>query len=249
MNKAVSIFIILSALLTHFYVYAIDETESLRQRSQEKDRYTNISFDISGKGGNSKTEDFELGLYHSIRSGKHFGFVMATREYATSFDVESANNSFAHIRYNYYYQEDESIEVFSQLNEDEFRSLESRKLFGLAYRKELSKAQAFGLGLFSEHEDYMVNQQRQKFDQTRINAYWVYSEKLTKTSYIANTLYYQPNISEFSDFRAYNKLSLNTEITDSIYLTFSLLIEHDSKPVLDVKETDYSYSAGFAVEF
>ena len=249
MNKAVQKFILLATLLTSFQTLAIDETESLRQRSQDRDSYTNISFDLAGKGGNSKTEDFELGLYHSIRKGNHFGFVMATREYATSFDVESANNSFAHIRYNYYYQEDESIEVFSQLNEDEFRSLESRKLFGLAYRKELSKAQAFGLGLFSEHEDYMVNNQRQKFDQTRVNAYWVYSEQLTKTSYIANTLYYQPNISELSDFRAYNKLSLNTEVTENIYLTFSLLVEHDSKPVLDVKKTDHSYSAGFAVEF
>lgn len=249
MNKAVTFFVISIALLTQFNLYAIDETESLRQRSQEKESYTNISFDISGKGGNSKTEDLELGLFHSKRNGKHFGFVMATREYATSFDVESANNSFAHLRYNYYYQEDESIEIFSQLNEDEFRSLESRKLFGLAYRKELSKAQAVGLGLFSEHEDYMVNEQRLKFDQTRINAYWVYSEKLTKTSYIANTLYYQPNISEFSDFRAYNKLSINTEVTANIYLTFSLLVEHDSKPVLDVKETDHSYSAGFAIEF
>lgn len=249
MNKAVKIFISTALALTQFSLLAIDETESLRQRSQDKESYTNISFDIAGKGGNSKTEDFELGLYHSMRHDKHFGFVMATREYATSFDVESANNSFAHIRYNYYYREDESIEVFSQLNEDEFRSLESRKLFGIAYRKELSKAQAFGLGVFSEHEDYMVNQQRLEFEQTRINAYWVYAEKLTKTSYIANTLYYQPNVSEFSDFRAYNKLSLNTEVTENIYLTFSLLVEHDSKPVLDVKETDHSYSAGFAIEF
>lgn len=249
MNKAVKLFILPGLLCSHFSALAIDETESLRQRSQEKDSYTNLSFDLAGKGGNSKTEDFELGLYHSMRKGKHFGFVMATREYATSFDVESANNSFAHLRYNYYYQEHDSVEVFTQLNEDDFRSLESRKLFGIAYRKEISKAQAFGLGLFSEHENYIVNKQRQKFDQTRVNAYWVYSEKLTKTSYVANTLYYQPNISELADFRAYNKLSLNTEITEDIYLTFSLLVEHDSKPVLDVKKTDYSYSAGFAIEF
>jgi len=235
--------------LASTYTLAIDETESLRQRSQDKDRYTNLSLDLSGKGGNSETEDIEFGLYHSARVGNHFGFVMATREYATSFDVESANNSFAHLRYNYYFTEHNSVEVFAQINEDNFRSLESRKLVGVAFRQELSQSQAYGIGLFSEHEDYIVNDEEQVFEQTRINSYWVYSKTISSTSYIANTFYYQPNIKSFSDFRALNKLSINTEITDNIYLTFSLLVEHDSKPVLDVKKTDHSYSAGFAVEF
>ena len=249
MNKVVKIFILIMVIIINFKSFAIDETESIRQRSQDQDVYTNVSFDIAGKGGNSETEEFELGIYHSERSGNHFGFVMATREYATSFDVKSANNSFAHLRYNYYFAEQSSIEVFTQINEDEFRSLDSRKLIGFAYRYELSKAQAVGIGLFSEHEDYKVNEHRLSFEQTRINSYWVYSKDISATSYIANTLYYQPNVSEFSDFRAYNKLSINTEITESLYLTFSLLVEHDSKPVLDVEKTDHSYSAGFAYEF
>ena len=250
MNKAVPVFIVSIVLLSVSPTSsAIDETESLRQRSHDKANYTNLAFDIAGKGGNSKTEDFEFGIYHSQRQGKHFGFVMATREYATSFNVESANNSFVHLRYNYYFQARDSIELFSQINEDEFRSLDSRKLIGLAYRREVSKQQAFGLGVFSEHENYRVEGQRLQFDQTRVNAYWVYAQSISATSTIANTLYYQPNISELSDFRAYNKLSLNTEVTDNLYLSFSLLVEHDSQPVLDVKKTDHSYGAGFAYEF
>lgn len=229
--------------------FAIDETESLRQRSQQKLQYTNISLELAGKGGNSETEDFEFGLYHSRRKDEHFGFIMATREYSTSFGVESANNSFIHLRYNYYFAEKDSIEIFAQANEDNFRSLESRKLVGLSYRHEINRAQAYGIGLFSEHEDYLVQEQPQTFDQVRVNLYWVYSKDLTQTSFIANTLYYQPNVEEPSDFRAYNKLSINTAITDNLYMTFGILAEHDSRPVLDVKKTDYSYSAGFEFEF
>ena len=229
--------------------FAIDETESLRQRSQQKAQYTNLSLDLSGKGGNSETENFEFGLYHSRRHEQHFGFIMATREYATSFDVESANNAFVHLRYNYYFAEHDSIEVFAQTNEDNFRSLESRKLVGLSYRHEITQAQAWGVGLFTEHEDYLVQNKAQTFEQVRLNLYWVYAKQISPTSFIANTFYYQPNVETTSDFRAYNKLSIKTAITDRLYMSFGLLAEHDSRPVLDIEKTDYSYNAGFEFEF
>lgn len=246
MNK-----IIIFITLTVFSVslLAIDETESLRQRSQEKDKYTNLSLDLSGKNGNSKTENFSFGLYHSQRHKQHFGFIMATREYATSFGVESANNAFSHVRYNYYFAPKDSVEIFTQINEDNFRSLESRKLIGLSYRHEINKSQAYGVGLFQEQEDYLVNNMDEPFEQTRVNLYWVYAKQMNRYSYISNTLYYQPNIRDAKDLRAYNKLSINSQITDDVYMSFGLLIEHDSRPVLDVKQTDISYNAGFAIEF
>ena len=236
-------------LLLSMSALAIDETESLRQRSQDKPHFTNISLNLSGKSGNSETENYSYGLYHSLRKEQHFTFVMLSREYATSFDVESANNSFAHIRYNYYFEPNQSIEVYAQTNEDNFRSLESRKLFGFAYRREVSKAQAFGIGTFTEHEDYLVNDAPISFDQTRVNLYWVYSKQLKDDAFISNTLYYQPNIEEISDWRAYNKLSITTELTEHIAMEFNLLVEHDSMPVLDVEQTDISYGAGFKVAF
>jgi len=250
LNKtSFSITSLVGALLFSTSTYAIDETESLRQRSQDRPSFTSISLDLSGKSGNSETENFSFGLYQSMRKDKHFGFIMLSREYATSFDVESANNSFAHVRYNYYFEVDQSFEVYAQVNEDNFRSLESRELLGFAYRREVSDAQAFGIGAFTEHEDYLVNDAPITFDQTRMNLYWVYSKQLKEDAFISNTLYYQPNLEEFSDWRAYNKFSITTELTDHIDMQFNVLIEHDSAPVLDVEETDISYGAGFKIAF
>ena len=232
-----------------FSTLAIDETESLRQRSQLKPSFTNLSLNLSGRSGNSDTEEVSLGAYHSMRVDKHFAFVMATREYAKSNGVESADSGFIHVRYNRYLDNKNAVEVFVQSNVNDFRSLESRNLVGGAYRIELSKHQAFGIGFFREWEEYLVEGQKLDFTQNRVNVYWVIAQDLNDTASITNTLYYQPNLEESSDWRGFNQLSLRSKITDRLHMNFGFLVEHDSRPVLDVEKTDISYRAGFEFEF
>lgn len=238
-----------SSLLFSAQSAAIDETESLRQRSQDKPSFTALSFDLSGKSGNSDTENFAFGIYHSERQDKHFGFVMASREYAKSNEVKSADSSFLHGRYNYYFEENQAVEVFAQVNTDEFKSLESRRLVGLAYRKEISAKNTLGIGAFEEWEEYDVDGQELDFQQTRLSLYWVATLPISENAEFSNTLYYQPDVTEFADWRAYNRLSVKSKLTDKLSLKFGLLVEHDSRPVLDVEETDVSYQAGFTYEF
>ena len=228
---------------------AIDETESLRQRSHSKPEFTSLSLSLSGRSGNSDSENVSLGAYHSRREGKHFGYVMATRDYAKSNGVESADAAFLHLRYNRYFNQNNAIEVFVQSNLDDFRSLEARNLIGTAYRHEISQSQAAGIGIFREWEEYLVSDDKQKFSQTRINLYWVLAKDISKHASITNTLYYQPNVENTNDWRAFNQLGLRSKITESLHMSFSLVWEYDSRPVLDVKSRDTSYQAGFEFEF
>jgi hypothetical protein len=237
------------AAFTSLPLFAIDETESLRQRSQDKPSFTNIGLDLAGKNGNSDKESIAIGLYHSVRFNQHFGFVQASREYETSNGTESANNSFLHLRYNYYIDSDHSFELFAQTNVDDFRQLESRDLVGVGYRKELGKKQALGVGAFREEEKYLVNGENKLFEQTRANLYWVYAHQISEYAMLSNTLYYQPNVENMSDWRAFNKLTIRSKVSENVYLKFDMLVEHDSKPVLNVASTDTSYSAGFEWEF
>lgn len=240
-------FFILSAV--SFDTLAIDETESIRQRSQQKPNFTNIAIDLSGKKGNSETENIEFGIYHSQRFEQHFGYIMATREYSNSNGQKSADNSFVHVRYNYYFTPKNSIELFAQTNVDDFRSLESRELIGLGYREEINSMSAYGVGLFNEHEKYLVDEQYIKFEQNRINLYWITSKQINPFVTLSNTLYYQPNIDAFSDWRAFNKFSIKSKLTEHVSVNLGLLIEHDSKPILSVEKTDTSYQAGFEIDF
>lgn len=247
MNKASYLYTLL--LIITFNAVAIDETESIRQRSQDKPNFTNLFVDLSGKKGNSETENIELGIYHSQRFKQHFGYIMATREYSNSNGQKSADNAFLHLRYNYYVTEKNSVEVFAQTNVDDFRSLESRELLGLAFRHEMSRASAYGIGLFNEHEKYLVNEEYLIFNQNRINLYWVVAKKISQHATLTNTLYYQPNIDDFNDWRAFNKLSISSKLTQNVSMNFGLLLEHDSLPVLSVKATDVSYQTGFEIRF
>jgi putative salt-induced outer membrane protein YdiY len=239
--------------------FAIDETESLRKKSKNKPSFTSLSLSLSGKSGNSDKQDYSLGFYHSERKNQHFGFVMASVDYAESNDVKSEDSAFVHARYNYYFKPDTAFELFVQSNKDEFKSLESRNLLGVSYRKEFSKISAsdlfesstnvVGVGAFQEHEKYNVNDQSLEFDQTRLSLYWAYNLKFKSGATLSNTLYYQPNIEQFSDLRAYNNLSLSSKVTENLSLKLGLLVEHDSRPVLDVKKTDVKYQAGFSYDF
>lgn len=244
-----STFFVLLILIITFSVNAIDETESIRQRSQNKPSFTNLSIDLSGKKGNSETENIELGIYHSERFEQHFGYIMATSEYSKSNGQKSADSSFIHIRYNYYLSQNDSIELFVQNNVDDFRSLESRELIGAGYRQEINTSSAFGVGIFNEHEKYLVDEKTLNFTQNRINMYWVITKELNSYASISNTFYYQPNVESLNDWRAYNKLSISSKLTDNISMKFGLQIEHDSRPVLNVEATDVSYQTGFEIEF
>jgi len=174
---------------------------------------------------------------------------MATREYSNSNGQKSADNAFVHLRYNYYVTEKNSVEVFAQTNVDDFRSLESRELFGLGYRHEMNRASAYGVGLFNEHEKYLVNDEYLTFNQNRINLYWALAKKINQHVTLTNTLYYQPNIEEFGDWRAFNKLGISSVLTKNVSMNFGFLVEHDSQPVLNVEATDISYQAGFEIRF
>ena len=248
MNKT-SFFYTLLLLVTTFSVMAIDETESIRQRSQDKPNFTNLFVDLSGKKGNSETENIELGIYHSQRYKQHFGYIMATREYSNSNGQKSADSAFIHIRYNYYVADKNSVELFAQTNVDDFRSLESRELLGLGYRYEFSLSSAYGVGLFYEHEKYLVNNDYLTFSQNRINLYWVVAKKISQHATLTSTLYYQPNIDDFDDWRAFNKVSISSKLTKNLSMNFGFLLEHDSRPVLNVETTDISYQTGFEIRF
>ncbi len=241
--------VVYSSLFISGASIAIDETESLRKKAQDKPSFRLVSFDLSGKSGNSEKNDYSLGLFQSMRQDNHFAFYMATVDYAESNDVKSEDSAFFHGRYNYYYEPTAAIEFFAQVNKDEFKSLESRKLVGISYRKEFSDLNTVGIGFFDETEEYKVNDTNLNFNQTRLSAYWVYSYDFTSGASLSNTLYYQPNAESFSDYRVYNNFNLKSKVTDKLSLKFGMLIEHDSNPVLNVEKTDIKYQAGFTYQF
>lgn len=238
--------------LFSFNAFSIDETESFRQRSQDKENFQILSFKLSGKRGNSETEEYNLSYYHSKKFGKnnqHFGFIMASSEYAKSNNIESANNAFAHLRYNYYYRKDKSFELFLQTKKNSFQSLESRDLIGFSYRLEKNKNFAYGAGLFLEKEKYILKDIKKDFKQTRFNIYSVYATPLNENVVISNTLYFQPNIKAVEDYRAYNNFEISSKMTKNIKMKFGIVFEYDSKPVENVKNKDITYNMGFEYIF
>ncbi len=66
---------------------------------------------------------------------------------------------------------------------------------------------------------------------------------------IVNALYFQPDISNFGDFRIFNELSLTILITKYLQLNISSIWRHDSQPPLNLKRNDVNIQTGIVVKF
>jgi hypothetical protein len=68
-------------------------------------------------------------------------------------------------------------------------------------------------------------------------------------SYVSliNALYFQPDISDFNDFRMLNELSILFSITRYLKLDISSVWRHDSQPPVDLEKNDVSIHMGIVL--
>jgi hypothetical protein len=243
------IIITLTLLIISNMSIGIEETESLRKKAIDRNNYTSFGMDLSGKKGNSKTEDIDISLFHSQKIKNHLGYFIFSKEYSENNNIKSSDNYFLHSRYNYFLKDNKSFELFYQISQNNFQSLDSRKLIGLSLRSEYSDNLSFGVGIINEKEKYILSNGNIYFKQNRLSNYIVINKEISNNSKLTNTLYYQPNIKLFSDYRLYNNLKLRTNIAYNFNISFSFLVEYDSVPIINVEKHDISYNLGFDYSF
>jgi putative salt-induced outer membrane protein YdiY len=64
-----------------------------------------------------------------------------------------------------------------------------------------------------------------------------------------NSTYYQPSVSEPSDYRVIDDMKLVSKLSEKISLKVGIIISHDSEPPRDIKQTDSSLKVGISVNF
>lgn len=249
----------LVGLLTVFPLQAIVNVESLRIDPDKKQQGFDalFSLDINGNNGNTQNARSSLGAQLKWYNPRSTDLVIVDYAYGESADLKDTDKSFFHYRHVWAVNPVLSWEAFGQLQTNEFTRLKLRSLVGGGARLNiLSDSDVhtayLGLGLLRSREKLdallgTIDEQQQYA--TRANIYQVYQYRISPQSRLINMVYYQPDVSEFSDYRLLEQLALKVDINDRLSLKVSVDLAHDSRPPQSIESTDTSYNTGLEYRF
>lgn len=194
--------------------------------------------------------------------GVHSPFVQASVDYGEKSGTSFLSQSFVHARWTAMWWDMLGTELFSQLQDNSFRSLILRQLHGggVRLRSTLDEGGevAIGLGAMFEREVYLDEVQL-KSDQRDELIQAARDEQLENnirgTSYLtlkrplklsesgaslalSVTLYYQPLLRDPSDYRVLGDAAIEVKLSDLIRLVESLNLLYDSEPPVGVQRYD-----------
>lgn len=186
------------------------------------------------------------------KSLKHIYLILGNYDLARSFGMTSNHAGFGHLRYNYKINKWLRWEVYSQIQFNELLSLKNRILGGTGARFKVNKGKHFktyvGISSFYEYEEvqqpgFVVN------EGFRMSNYGVISwEFPNKKGEFTSVTYYQPRLSNFSDFRINTQNAIILNVTKYLAFTVSFSYFTDSNPPEGVNREMISIENGLRIK-
>ncbi len=156
------------------------------------------------------------------------------------------NAGFGHLRWTHMWSSFVGSELYGQVQYNEFIRLQRRLLGGLGARLELLEGEkgevVIGTGYMLEFEQNDVPLDGP--DEKRVLAHrW--TSYLSLKGYlkhpnvtVVETIYAQPRLTDFGDYRILNEAELSVAVTDNLSLVAGLYLRYDSQPVAEVERLD-----------
>ncbi len=162
------------------------------------------------------------------------------------------NGGISHIRYNYRYFPRIGWEVFAQAQYNKISFIKFRGLLGTGPRFKLTKSEnyKFYLGTlimyeYEEITDGFTGIQRD----FRGSTYASFSLYPTDNISLTSTTYYQPKLSQFSDYRISSQSSLSVILIKKFALIITYTFTYDSFPAVGIRNSQYDFATGIAYSF
>ena len=167
------------------------------------------------------------------------------------------NNGFAHARWTHMLSRTLGTELFGQLQFDEFIRLRERWLVGAGLRAELLRAGflnvALGSGYMLEYEALDlpegVIEEGDRFAHRWTSYLSVKAELDDPQVQFVNTVYVQPRITDFDDYRVLDEAELELAILANLKFAVGLGLRYDSLPPSDVEAFDISIKNKLRLSF
>ncbi len=169
-------------------------------------------------------------------------------------DKKFKNNSFVHLRWTWMKWNIIGPELFTQLQQDEFKALKIRQLNGGGLRAELIKKEDISLSLGSGAMlDHEVVLDKQTSTLWRSTSYLTFLKSFDekKKNLILLTLYYQPLLSNHKDYRINLEANVRTILISSwnIFIDNSINYLYDTTPPGDILTNDLIIKTNLVYEW
>lgn len=247
--------LLISIIMTQ-YLYALVSIAPV-EVGKKAGMSVNIETGLETKRGNTVKDNYNTSFRFSYDDNTDYVvWSEVSRDYGKSNYKVDTNKAFAHLRLIHAISDDENLkyEVFTQLESDEFRQIETRTLGGAGVRYKLFdsivKGTGFlGLHLFHENIRYTDPLVDPSEGNNRFNLYLAYTVTLSDKSTFSSSLYYQPIVNDFKDYLLLGELEVKLLINKSLYLKVSTSLSKDTKPSTGVDGRDFVQRTTFVFSF
>ena len=206
---------------------------------------------FSAKGGNSEEISLEAGGRLDWADGIQRVRLQVTGDYEENSGIETERNIVGHLRHNRQLSARFSSVLFAQIQHNPFQHLKRRWLLGAGPRFDMVRVEqdliAFGATPMLEIE--RVEGAEESLTRGRLSTFVQLSRRLSASTRLTGTAFYQPLFADFGAVRAVGDVALVVDVTGSLELKTGYSVEHNSEPPAGVAETDWSTYLGLTYGF
>lgn len=182
--------------------------------------------------------------------------MLVSGEYGVASELRTLAKTLEHLRYRHHWSEHWSSEFFLQHEYDGFRRLTSRGLAGVGGRyqfvSEKRGSLALGVAGMFDFEKLTVGEfsdSGRTYDQARFSSYAIGRLLLAEGVNLVQTLYYQPKMDDFADWRLLEEASLVVQPTKRFGISVGVVIAYDSRSPESVARLDTQVKSTLGISF
>jgi hypothetical protein len=242
-------------LITHSASAQVN-TEKFREASDSTGFSGNIDISATAITGNTDFQIINGDTRLNYNWGKSYTFFVGSAGYGWQDKEAFSNQALAHLRHVQSMSDFLQLEFFLQFNYNKKQLLLSRELAGAGVRLKLLTEKSikirYGLAYMFEHEEYDLppnSAHGRLTDANRLSSYATFDVLLKDGFNFISVTYFQPEITEWSDFKAISDNSFVSELSSLLDITFGVSLRYDSRPPDTIKKLDTVSKFGLSFKF
>ncbi len=252
--KAIISLVFLTLLI--YPVTAQVNTEKFREASDSTGFSGNVDISATALTGNTDFQLISGDTRLNYNWGKSYTFFVGSAGYGWQDKEAFSNQALAHLRHVQSMNNFLQLEFFLQVDYNKKRLLLSRELAGTGIRVKLLSEKGikirYGLAYMFEHEEYDLpaNYLHGRItDANRLSSYATFDVLLKDGFNFVSVTYFQPKITEWSDYKAISDNSFVSELSELLDITFGVSLRYDSRPPDEIKKLDTITKFGLSFKF
>lgn len=217
--------------------------ESIRSTESNKSFWGEVKGGLELQRGNVNITSYDIDFLAHFKKNKHHTFLQTKTSKGSQSKSDFKNNTFVHLRWTWMTWKLLGIELFTQLQQDQFKNLEVRQLNGIGLRSELLRLKSFTLSLGTgAMSDYEKISRSKESILIRSTSYLTFVKSIDekKKNLILFTLYYQPLFDNHKDYRVNLEANVRTILISSwnIFVDNSVNYLYDTVPPEGIDTND-----------